>query len=46
MILKIENFLNEKFKRGYKYINNELSLEDQINNLNINDYYQNNKINK
>ena len=46
MILKIENFRNEKFKSGYKYINNELSLEDQINNLNINDYYQNNKINK
>ena len=36
----------EKLKTGYKYINNEISLEDLINNLNINDYYQNNKINK
>ena len=36
----------EKLKTGYKYINNEILLEDLINNLNINDYYQNNKINK
>ena len=46
MILKIENFRNQKFKNGYKYINNEIPLEDQIDNLNINDYYQNQKINK
>jgi hypothetical protein len=46
MILKIKNFRNEKFNSGYKYINKEISLEEQINNLNLDNDYEIPKINK
>ena len=37
LILKIKDFRNEKFIEEYQYIKNEISLEDQFNNLNINE---------
>ena len=46
MILKIKNFRNEKFIDGYKYINNNLSLEDQFSKININEDYEIPQINK
>jgi len=46
MIIKIENFRNEKFLNGKQYINNQISLEDQFNNININGNYEVPKINK
>ena len=38
MIIKIKNFRNEKFLDNYHYINNELYLEEQMNNMNLNEY--------
>ena len=46
MVLKIKNFRNEKFNSGYKYINKEILLEEQINNLNLDNDYEIPKINK
>lgn len=46
MILKIENFRNEKFLNRKQYINKEISLEDQFYNMNLNDGYEVPKINK
>ena len=46
MIVKIETFRNQKFKIGYKYINTDISLEDQFNNIILDDYYETPKMNK
>ena len=46
MISKIKKFRSEKFLSTYKYINNELSLEDEMNNDNYHDIYNNNYINE
>lgn len=40
VILKIENFRNEKIFDGNKYINHEISLEDQFDNLYLNEDYE------
>ena len=40
VILKIENFRNEKIFDGNKYINLEISLEDQFDNLYLNEDYE------
>ena len=45
MISKIKKFRSEKFLSTYKYINNELSLEDEMNNDNYQENYNNNYIN-
>ena len=38
LFLKIQNFRNEKFVKDYQYNKKEISLEDEFNNINLNEY--------
>ena len=46
MIMKIQSFRKEKFADGKKYINNEIALEEQFNNIILNEGNKIPKINK
>lgn len=46
LISKIQEFRNEKFSKDYQYVNNEMSLEDEINDDNFLDNENYSNLNK